>query len=167
VKYVVELNGERIAVSLDPDGVRYDDAGPVHAEVIDVEASPARIVKIGAEVHRVVVQRRHGRGRYSLWVDGYRFEAEALDERTRLIRDLSAASAAPAGPAPIVAPMPGLIVRVSVAPGDRVEAGQGVVVMEAMKMENELRATAAGVVKSVEVASGTAVEKGTLLVSLE
>ena len=56
--------------------------------------------------------------------------------------------------------MPGLIVRVNVSVGDRVEAGQGIVVMEAMKMENELRATAAGTVKSIEVAAGTAVEKG-------
>jgi biotin carboxyl carrier protein len=63
--------------------------------------------------------------------------------------------------------MPGLIVRVSVSVGDKVEAGQGIVVMEAMKMENELRATAAGVVKSIEVTAGTAVEKGALLVALE
>ncbi|HJP60192.1 MAG TPA: acetyl-CoA carboxylase biotin carboxyl carrier protein subunit, partial [Gemmatimonadaceae bacterium] len=68
---------------------------------------------------------------------------------------------------PIVAPMPGLIVRVNVAPGDAVEAGQGVVVMEAMKMENELRATGPGKVRSVEVAPGVAVEKGALLVALE
>ena len=63
--------------------------------------------------------------------------------------------------------MPGLIVRVNVAAGDMVEAGQGVIVMEAMKMENELRATSAGTVKSVEVVPGTAVEKGALLVALE
>ena len=63
--------------------------------------------------------------------------------------------------------MPGLIVRVNVQVGDEVEAGQGVVVMEAMKMENELRATAAGRVKSIEVVPGAAVEKGTLLVVLE
>ncbi len=63
--------------------------------------------------------------------------------------------------------MPGLIVRINVKPGDTVEAGQGVVVMEAMKMENELRATSAGTVKSVEVAPGAAVEKGALLVALE
>jgi pyruvate carboxylase subunit B len=167
MKYVVELNGERRAISLEPEGVRYEDHVPAHAELIDVESSPARIVKIGTEVHRVVVQKRRGRGVYSLWVDGYRFEVEALDERTRAIRDLSAASAGPVGPAPIIAPMPGLIVRVNVAVGDRVEAGQGVVVMEAMKMENELRATAAGVVKSVEVGPGMAVEKGALLVALE
>ena len=92
---------------------------------------------------------------------------ESLDERTRSIRDLSAAIAGPVGPAPIIAPMPGLIVRVNVSVGDRVEAGQGIVVMEAMKMENELRANAAGTVKSVEVLPGTAVEKGALLVALE
>jgi pyruvate carboxylase subunit B len=63
--------------------------------------------------------------------------------------------------------MPGLIVRVNVKAGDKVHAGQGIVVMEAMKMENELRATAAGTVKSVEVVPGTAVEKGALLVALE
>jgi pyruvate carboxylase subunit B len=63
--------------------------------------------------------------------------------------------------------MPGLIVRINVSPGDTVEAGQGVVVMEAMKMENELRATGPGKVRSVEVAPGVAVEKGALLVALE
>ena len=167
MKYVVELNGERKTVSLEPDGVAYADEKPARAELSDVESSPVRMVKIGTMVYRVVAEKKNGRGRYSLWVDGYRFEVEALDERTRAIRDLSAANAAPSGPAPVLAPMPGLIVRVNVSVGDAVEAGQGVIVMEAMKMENELRATASGKVKSVEVSPGTAVEKGAVLVSLE
>lgn len=167
MKYVVQLNDERKSVSLESDGVRYEGEPAARAELADIEGSPVRMVKIGTHVYRVVVQKRQGRGRYTLWVDGYRFEAEALDERTRAIRDLSAATAGPSGPAPILAPMPGMIVRVSVNVGDRVEAGQGLVVMEAMKMENELRATAPGTVKSVEVAAGMAVEKGALLVALE
>ena len=167
MRYVVQLNEDRKSVSIESDGILYETEPAGHAELSDIEGSPVRMVKIGTNVYRVVVQRRQGRGRYTLWVDGYRFETEALDERTRAIRDLSAASAGPTGPAPILAPMPGLIVRVNVSVGDKVEAGQGIVVMEAMKMENELRATAAGVVKSIEVAAGTAVEKGTLLVALE
>ena len=167
MRYVVQLNEERKSVSIESDGILYETEPAAHAELSDIEGSPVRMVKIGTNVYRVVVQKRQGRGKYTLWVDGYRFETEALDERTRAIRDLSAASAGPVGPAPILAPMPGLIVRVNVSVGDKVEAGQGVVVMEAMKMENELRATAAGVVKSIEVAAGTAVEKGTLLVALE
>jgi len=167
VKYIVQLNDQRKAVSIEPEGVCYEEETPVRAELSDIEGSPVRMVKLGTHVYRVVAEKRQGKGRYTLWVDGYRFETEALDERTRSIRDLSAASAGPSGPAPIIAPMPGLIVRVNVSVGDRVEAGQGLVVMEAMKMENELRATAAGTVKSVEVAPGTAVEKGALLVGLE
>ena len=167
MKYVVQLDAERKTVSVDLDGISYEGGSPAHAELSDIEGSPVRMVRIGSHVHRVVTQRREGRGRYTLWVDGYRFETESIDERTRAIRDTTAAAAAPSGPAPVKAPMPGLIVRVNVKAGDMVEAGQGVVVMEAMKMENELRATAAGRVKSVEVAPGATVEKGTLLVSLE
>jgi pyruvate carboxylase subunit B len=167
VRYVVQSNDERKTVSVDGDRIQYENDPPVHAELSDIEGSPVRMVKIGTQVYRVVVKRRQGRAEYTLWVDGYRFETEALDERTRAIRDLSAARAGPTGPAPILAPMPGLIVRVSVKAGDSVAAGQGVVVMEAMKMENELRATGAGTVRSVEVAPGMAVEKGALLVALE
>jgi pyruvate carboxylase subunit B len=166
VRYVVQLNDQRKTVTLDGEGVGYEAEPMVHAELSDIEGSPLRMVKILNHVYRVVVLKRPGRGRHTLWVDGYRFETEALDERTRAIRDLSTSRAGPTGPAPILAPMPGLIVRVNVKVGDTVEAGQGVVVMEAMKMENELRATAAGVVKSVEVTVGTAVEKGALLVAL-
>jgi len=147
--------------------VAYEGAPGVAAELSDIAGSPVRMVRIGDEVFRVVAEKKEGRGRYSLWVDGYRFETEALDERRRALRDLTGAAKGPTGPAPIVAPMPGLIVRVNVVPGDTVEAGQGVVVMEAMKMENELRATAAGRVRSVDITPGTAVEKGALLVSLE
>ena len=67
----------------------------------------------------------------------------------------------------IVAPMPGRVVRVLVAPGDEVEARQGVVVVEAMKMENELRAPRAGRVKEISVAAGTSVESGRVLAVIE
>ena len=63
--------------------------------------------------------------------------------------------------------MPGLIVRINAKPGDKVAQGQGLVVMEAMKMENELRVSAQGTVKSVNVTAGTAVEKGTVLIEME
>jgi biotin carboxyl carrier protein len=67
----------------------------------------------------------------------------------------------------VVAPMPGRVVRVLVAPGDEVAAKQGVVVVEAMKMENELRSPKAGRVKDVAVAPGTSVEAGRVLVVIE
>jgi biotin carboxyl carrier protein len=73
----------------------------------------------------------------------------------------------PGGLARVTAPMPGKLVRVLVAAGQAVAAGDGLVVVEAMKMENELRAPKAGTVKEVPVREGQAVEAGTLLVVVE
>jgi len=71
------------------------------------------------------------------------------------------------GPVEVRAPMPGMVVRVLVGPGEQAAAGQGLVVVEAMKMENELRAPRAGRIKDVAVSEGQAVETGALLVILE
>ena len=168
MKYLVKISGseEPHEVDVVSDAVKVNGE-LVSGHVSEVEGTPVRMVTIRDEVHRVVVRRGAQRGDYTLWVDGYRFDAEALDERTSAIRELSRLSAAASGPAPLVAPMPGLIVRVNVNPGDKVAHGQGLVVMEAMKMENELRAQAAGTVKSVNVKAGTAVEKGSVLVEME
>ena len=166
MKYVVELNGEWSDVELEQGRAKIDD-DDVAVNLEAVEGTPIRLVTIGDRVHRIVVRRKEGRGAYTLWVDGFRFDVEALDERTRAIRDITAASAKPTGPAPIVAPMPGLIVKVNVAVGDTIEPGHGAIVMEAMKMENELRATAGGRVRAVNVEVGSPVEKGVILVELE
>jgi pyruvate carboxylase subunit B len=166
LKYFVRLNGEEHEVVLDGAGVHIDGED-VAARVDELEGTPVRMVTIGEQVHRVVVRRGGQRGHYTLWLDGHRFDVEALDERARTIRELAGNTAGPSGPAPLKAPMPGLIVRINVQVGDAVQAGQGLVVMEAMKMENELRATAAGKVKAVVVSTGTAVEKGALLIELE
>ena len=166
MRYVVEVDGERRTVEVTGDEVELDGER-VAARLVDVAGTPVSLLTIGDRVYRLVARRGDARGRYTISLDGRHFEIEALDERTRAIRDLSAASAAAAGPAPLVAPMPGMIVRVNVKAGDQVQAGQGLVVMEAMKMENELRAAAAGTVKRVHVSPGTAVEKGVLLLELE
>jgi biotin carboxyl carrier protein len=165
VKYIVQVGDRRVDVELDADGVTVDGAR-LDAHVVEIEGTPVRLVTVGEQVHRVLARRHPERGRYTLSLDGHRYEVEALDERTRTIREMTAAASGPKGPAPLVAPMPGLVVRVLVQPGDQVAPGQGLVVVEAMKMENELRATAAATVKAVLAQPGQAVEKGAVLVEM-
>jgi biotin carboxyl carrier protein len=166
MKYFVRIGDAEHEVAI--DGERITLGGEESkGHVAEIERTPIRMVTLGNEVHRVVVRRGAQRGAYTLWLDGHRFEVEALDERARAIRELSGNAAAATGPAPLVAPMPGLIVRVNVAVGDLVQAGQGLVVMEAMKMENELRASVSATVKAVHARVGSAVEKGALLLELE
>ena len=74
---------------------------------------------------------------------------------------------ADAGPARVLAPMPGRLVRVLVQPGQQVQAGEGLLVMEAMKMENELRSPRSGRVAELPVREGQAVETAALLVVVE
>ena len=159
------MNGRNVTVELGPDGILVDGS-PVTAHLEEVEGTPIYLLTIGGTLHRLAVVRQEGRGQYSIWTDDNRFEVEALDERRRTIRDMTGKSAAATGPAPLVAPMPGLVVRVNVQPGDEVQPGQPLVVIEAMKMENELRATAAGKVSAVRAKPGEAVEKGEVLVEL-
>lgn len=167
MKFIVEIAGDRHEVELADGTASVGGHAAQDASLLEVPGSPVHVVTIGGRQYQAVVRREGPKGRYVLWMDGWRFEVDALDERARAIRDLSAAAAASLGPAPVVAPMPGLIVRVHVQPGDAVQAGQPVVVMEAMKMENELRAPAAGTVKAIHAQPGKAVEKGTVLVELE
>src|SRR5438105_13633585 len=107
MRYVVEIAGERRTVDVDGEEIEVDGER-MRARLVDVAGTPVSLLTIGERVYRVITRRGEARGRYTLSLDSRRFTVEALDERTRVIRDLSAASAVAAGPAPLVAPMPGL-----------------------------------------------------------
>ena len=131
-------------------------------EVDAREAGPhALSLLVAGRSHDVGVEKREGG--YRVLVRGEVVEV-ALVEAAR-------GAAVPRRPASglsrIQAPMPGKLVRVLVSAGEEVGAGQGLVVMEAMKMENEIRAPRAGRVKEAPVREGQAVETGALLVLLE
>jgi biotin carboxyl carrier protein len=121
-------------------------------------------------VGRVGTPDRAGRRPVEVVVDGWRFELLVEDEsraalRERASRDRTAAGAA-GGPLEIRAIIPGRVVAVAVAPGDTVEAGQTLLAVEAMKMQNELRAPRAGTVTRVPAGAGATVEVGDVLVVL-
>ncbi len=121
----------------------------------------------GAFVHEIRLERREN-GAVGVEIGGRVYEAAITPSRGREGFSDPAAGKTPPDPASgsiaIKAPMPGRVVRVLVAVGDRVTARQGVVVVEAMKMENELRAPGDGIVKEVAARPGAIVERGAVLV---
>jgi len=110
-----------------------------------------------------VLAHRHGKAwRIGLWRGDVELEVLSPAEAVEV-----EASAAGGGSAMVVAPIPGKVVAVKVAEGDAVEPGQPLVVLEAMKMENELVAERAGTVRAVHVGPGETVDAGAALVEIE
>jgi pyruvate carboxylase subunit B len=165
VRYFVTVGERTLEVELGPNGLLVDGRA-VEATLAQAGGTPVRGLAIGAETYRLVAD-RGPRGRWKLHLRGRLLEVDVVDERTKAIRDMTGAGAGALGPRPIVAPMPGMVIRVEVSEGDVVQAGQGIVIVEAMKMENELRALGPGRVTRVHVRRGQAVEKDQVLVDLE
>lgn len=165
MKYFVTVAGREVAVEVDGQRVVVDGR-EVTAHLSPVPGTPLRHLVMGEDSLSVAMDRPEP-GRWAVSVAGMVVEVEVVDERTRHIRSLTGAAAGARGAPHLKAPMPGLVVRVLVEPGQAVTPGQGLVVLEAMKMENELRSTTLGTVRAVAVATGQAVEKGQVLVEFE
>ncbi len=147
-------DGGRVLVELDGRCYRVDA----------VEGEPGRwSLLVGDRYDSHDVRVRAGRdGEWLVLVDG-----AAVSVRPARRTAASDGARRGDGPVRVTAPMPGKVVRVLVAPGAVLEARQGVVVVEAMKMENELRAPRAGTVRDVLAREGALVEAGALLVTIE
>lgn len=115
------------------------------------------LIAIGNRAVPVFIDRRNSG--YRVVVSGLEFAAEVEDARLRRLKDDMAGPPGGAGPVEITAPMPGLVVALEVAEGEEISRGQGVIIIESMKMENEIRSTVAGVVRKVLIEPGMTVEK--------
>jgi pyruvate carboxylase subunit B len=162
VKYIVSVAGREIEVEVDGDLVTV--AGSTRAASLrTISDTPIRQLLIEGRP-TALTMRSAGRGQWGLQFGGDHWDVEVVDERTRHIRSLTTGAERRRGPVALRAPMPGLVVRVLVEPGQEVMPGAGLVVLEAMKMENELKAPAAVTVGAVRAQAGQAVEKGQVLV---
>lgn len=105
-------------------------------------------------------------GSYLLQINSRQFSILVEDERTHALHKLFKSKTALAGTQVVRAPMPGLIARLEVEPGNEVANGTGLLVLEAMKMENEIRSPIKGKVLEIHVSKGKAVEKGEPLLTI-
>jgi biotin carboxyl carrier protein len=160
---------QRITVAgPEPLVLEVDEAGTGTTGAHDI-SRPRATRAVVLEATASASDRAEGRRRFHVVVDGWAFDVAAEPASRAALRERAARAAAEAGHLPRVtlrAQIPGRVVRVWVAPGETVEAGQRLLAVEAMKMENEVRAPRAGTVESVAVAVGQAVELGAPLIEI-
>ena len=165
MKYFVTLNGRTREVSIDGNRVTLD--GKAHqAELHAVAGTPIRLLVLDGVTWPLPME-GPGRGAWTVLAQGERLEVEVVDERMAHLRSLVGQGRAHAGPQALKAPMPGMVVRVLAQPGQKVVEGTSLIVLEAMKMENELKAAAQGTVEQVLAVQGRSVEKGEVLITFQ
>jgi biotin carboxyl carrier protein len=165
MELTVQLEGRSYQVRVGKEGTAVDGKA-LRVEFAPPGVGPVRTVRVDGRSFRLVPHREEG-GAWTLGLAGVRHRIEVIDALDAATRFIRASLPDSGGPPPLRAPMPGLVVRVEVREGDVVEAGQGVVIVEAMKMENELRSPSAARVRKVRARVGEAVEKDQLLVEFD
>jgi biotin carboxyl carrier protein len=168
MKYKAQTaNGEH-AISLDiADGSTLADIGGRHYKVeLRQLAADEYLLINGTDVYKCRVEERHGSNNtFAVVLRGVNYDITVIDPKR--LRSARSSAAHDHGAAEIVSPMPGKVVRVLVEAGATVEAGAGIIVVEAMKMQNEMKAPKTGVVVSINAAAGATVNAGDVLAIIE
>jgi len=170
MRYHVRIDGTEVVVVLERrDGATYAVHPDLPGGAVPVELSPVRdsgsySLLVGTTSLPVVAA--GALDDLTLVTGDETWHVEVRDERERLALEAEGAGGGRAGGGLVRSVMPGIVRELRVAEGDRVEKGRALLILEAMKMENEIRADADGTVTAVHVSPGTAVAKGDPLVTL-
>jgi biotin carboxyl carrier protein len=168
MKYFVTVDDQTYEISV-------EGTGQITIDGVDVTADMQRIghldlysLLVDNVSHEAYVEPANGNqpNVYGVLVAGARYLVKVQDERSRRLAQADRSLKPPAGELMIKAPIPGLVVKVTAGPGQVVSEGESLVILEAMKMENELRAPRAGTVHEVRVGPGDQVALGQVLLSL-
>jgi biotin carboxyl carrier protein len=164
MKYIATVKNQEYTIEIDADrGILIDDK----PYAIDFRRLPSggvtSLLMNNRSIAAVVEERRD---HWEVLIEGELYSVQVQDERAYRLSRMRTSGVSVDGEAIVASPMPGIIIAVPVAVGDVVEFGQKLVILESMKMENELRAPCAGVVTHVHVSPGASVEKDQPLVGI-
>lgn len=163
----IAVNDNRSYFVKQEDGTWYINGSPVNC---DIQLQPNNLVSI-----------LYNNNSYTATIENIDYKAKLLTVRIngiqrtiaisepmdQLLASMGMDMKALQKAEPVKAPMPGMILKILVEPGQKISKGDGLLILEAMKMENVLKATANATVKSINIAERTAVEKGTVLIEME
>jgi len=164
MKYYARVGETEYEVVIDKDQI-FVDGEPVVVDLKQSGVPELYSILFGGRSYDMLVEAE--RSTYAVTFRGEQFHVQVEDERTRRLNTGRKAPAVPHGELAIKAPIPGLVVKVLIEKGDKIEDGQPLIILEAMKMENEIRSPRSGVVKSIAASAGTRVEQNSIMLVLE
>jgi biotin carboxyl carrier protein len=163
--YEVKVNGKSHRLELEKAGGGWKCHLDGRGIEVDAVVTRRDVLSILVEGRSYDVKREQTATDLHMWVGSTRYGVELRDPRS--LRARQDGTADEKGPKKLVAPMPGRVVRVLVAEKDDVEAGQGIVVVEAMKMQNEIKSPKKGAVMKILAVTGANVNAGDVLAVVE
>ena len=164
--FVVTINGSKKSVNIINGSEALLDNKSVDYELIKIK-SQNYLLRINNYFYEICTEKIDN-NEYSLFVNGYKVETISRTElQERAATLINAATISYNHKVEIKAPMPGLIIKIKKNIGESINQGESILILEAMKMENDLKAPVSGVVKDISVAEGNAVEKGDILFSIK
>ncbi|PKO22066.1 MAG: acetyl-CoA carboxylase biotin carboxyl carrier protein subunit [Chloroflexi bacterium HGW-Chloroflexi-1] len=167
MKYFASVEGRTYEIAIDHHGQITVDGVAMAADMQPVSGRHLYSLLLDNTSHEVVLDTdEEGRNLYEVMVAGLRYQVKVQDERSRRLALADRSLKAPSGELAIKAPIPGLVVSVLVELNQEVAEGETLIILEAMKMENELRAPRAGAIREVRTESGAQVALGQVLVTL-
>jgi len=164
MKYYSRIGETEYEIIIDKDQI-FVDGEPVIVDLKQSGVPELYSILFGGRSYDMLIETE--RSNYAVTFRGEQFHVQVEDERTRRLNTGRKAPALPHGELPIKAPIPGLVVKVLVEKGSQIEDGQPLIILEAMKMENEIRSPRSGVVKSIAASAGQRVEQNSVMLILE
>ncbi|MCS6828239.1 MAG: DUF2118 domain-containing protein [Caldilinea sp.] len=164
VKYYARIGNNEYEVDI-ADGRVLLNGEPVDVDIVRSGLPELYSVLFGGKSYEMLVT--SDRFNYTVSIRSHQFQVQVQDERSRRLNQARKLPTLPEGELAITAPIPGLVIKTLVNPGDAIEEGQPLVILEAMKMENEIRSMRSGVVKAILVSPGQRVEQNAVLIVLE
>jgi biotin carboxyl carrier protein len=161
--YTASVNGKKLEII--PDGDSLTVAGnPLEWDIVQISEGYYHILYQQKGYRAELVKTDRVTKTFVLKINGHILTVELKDKFDLLLEKMGMNSAASSRVNNIKAPMPGLIIDLKIKPGDRVNQGDQLLILEAMKMENIIKSPGDGVVKNVKVKKGDSVEKGQVLI---
>jgi biotin carboxyl carrier protein len=164
-KYITTIGEKEYEIEILADNQVSVDGVVYHVDFQSVSGQPVFTMLVDGKSYEAYIAEEDG-----LWqvlMQGTLYSAEVEDEREKRLRAAAGEGASESGEFVLRAPMPGLVVSIPVNVGDEIQKGDVLIILESMKMQNELKAPRDGVVARVEVGEGESVEQRQALVSLE